>query len=282
MKPAERIMAMTVGGEELRADLARPSDLSIALEFDGNQPSFFGAPAATAKPVHVDGFIGDTRERGSCNCNEYRVIAHCNGTHTECVGHVTDDRVSVRDALRPGLHLALLVSVKPERAEATGEHSVPAPKPGDLLVTKKILEAALGRWPERAAEVWVIRTQPNYSDKPRRRYRADNPPPYFSRDAVELAVTRSIENLVVDLPSIDRSSAEGRLPGHRVFWGLPAGSRDVSEAQRPQATITELAFAPTQVRDGWYFIDLQIAPFASDAAPSRPVLYPIITQARAP
>ena len=198
------------------------------------------------------------------------------GTHTECVGHVTDDRVSLRDTLRPGLHLALLMSVKPERAEATGERTEPTPKPGDSLVTRRVMEAALARWPERAAEVWVIRTQPNYSDKPRRRYRADNPPPYFTRDAIELAVARNVEHLVVDLPSLDRSADEGKLTGHRVFWGLPADSRDVSEARRPRSTITELAFVPTPVRDGWYFIDLQIAPFASDAAPSRPVLYPII------
>jgi len=275
-----RTVTLTVGGEELKADLARPSDLSIALEFGGAQPSYFGAPAARAAALQVEGFVGDTREGGSCNCSEYHLIPHCNGTHTECVGHVTDDRVSVRDALRPGLHIALLMSVKPESVELSAERSAPEPKPGDLLVTARSLEAALARWPERKAEVWVVRTQPNYSDKARRRYRADNPPPYFSREAVELAVARGIEHLVTDLPSLDRSYDEGRLTGHRIFWGLTAGSREAKAAKRPHATITELAFVPTAVKDGWYLIDLQIAPFASDAAPSRPVLYPIVGGAR--
>jgi arylformamidase len=274
-----RIVALTVGGEEIKADLNRPSDLSIPLEFDGPQPSYFGAPAATSTPVRVDGFVGDTRAAGSCNCNEYRLIPHCNGTHTECVGHVTDDRVSVRDALRPGLHLALVMSVKPAPISDDVEGTVPSPKHGDLLITAKVLEAALGKWPERPAEVWVIRSQPNYADKTRRRYRADNPPPYFTREAVQLAVTRGIEHLVVDLPSLDRSYDEGKLTGHRTFWGLPAGSRDAKAAKRPNATITELAFIPTTVRDGWYLIDLQIAPFASDAAPSRPILYPLLSGA---
>ncbi|MGH8265634.1 MAG: cyclase family protein [Steroidobacterales bacterium] len=276
-----RAITLTLGAEEFKADLARPADISVALEFGGAQPSYFDAPAARAAALHVEGFVGDTREGGSCNCSEYTLIAHCNGTHTECVGHVTDDRVSVRDALRPGLHLALLMSVKPESADVTTERTLPQPKPRDLMVTAKSIEAALARFPERAAEVWVIRTQPNYSDKARRRYRADNPPPYYSREAVELAVARNIEHLVTDLPSLDRSYDEGRLTGHRIFWGLPPGSRDAKAAQRPHATITELAFVPTAVRDGWYLVDLQIAPFASDAAPSRPILYPLIPGARA-
>ena len=30
-----------------------------------------------------------------------------------------------------------------------------------------------------------------------------------------------------------------------------------------------------QVADGYYLLDLQIPPFLSDAAPSRPLLYPV-------
>ena len=273
-----RLVALTVGSEELRADLDRASDVSIALDFDGPQPNYIGAAAASAAPAHAEGFVGDTRAGGSCNVYEYRLVTHCNGTHTECVGHVTDERVSVRDAHRPGLVVALLMSIKPAAANDSGESTVPAPKSGDLLITAKLLQTALGRWPERAAAAWVIRTAPNRVDKPERRYRADNPPPYFTRDAAELAVSRGIEHLVVDLPSLDRSHDEGRLTAHRTFWGLPPGSRSAREAHRPHATITELAFVPSSVRDGWYLLDLQIAPFASDAAPSRPVLYPLLEQ----
>ncbi len=271
-----RPIVLTVAGEELKADLNRAHDISIALDFDGLQPNYFGVPPASSAPVHVDGFVGDTRERGSCNVEEYRLVAHCNGTHTECVGHVTDDRVSVRDALKPGLAVALLMSIKALGANDTSENTVPASKPNDLLITAKALEAALKQWPERAAEAWIIRTVPNRIDKPQRRYRLDNPPPYFTRAAVEFAVAHGVEHLVLDLPSLDRSHDEGLLTGHRIFWGLPTDSREAKTAQRPNATITELAFIPTAVRDGWYLLDLQIAPFASDAAPSRPILYPVL------
>lgn len=271
-----RPIVLTVAGEELRADLDRSHDISIALDFDGLQPNYFGVPPASSVPVRADGFIGDTREHGSCNVEEYRFVAHCNGTHTECVGHVTDDRVSVRDALRPGLVVALLMSIKAAGANESGESTSPAPKPNDLLISAKALEAALKQWPERAAEAWIIRTAPNRIDKPQRKYRLDNPPAYFTQAAVELAVARGVEHLVLDLPSLDRSHDEGRLTGHRIFWGLPAGSQEAKGAIRPNATVTELAFIPTAVRDGWYLLDLQIAPFASDAAPSRPILYPLL------
>jgi len=266
-----RLAILSLGGEELRADLGKPSDLSIPLEFDGPQPSHFGAAAASATPLDGQGFVGDTRKGGSCNCSEYRLVAHCNGTHTECVGHVTDERVSVRDALRPGLWVALLMSVRP----------VKAPDSSDLVITRRMLEEARARGPARDAEAWVIRTEPNSPEKLRRRYETANPPPYFTTDAVELAVACGIEHLVLDLPSLDRSHDEGRLAGHRIFWGLPPGSRSLASARRPQATITELAFIPASVADGRYFLDLQIAPFASDAAPSRPVLFPVVTRRRA-
>jgi arylformamidase len=80
---------------------------------------------------------------------------------------------------------------------------------------------------------------------------------------------------VVDLPSIDRANDEGRLTGHRIFWGLPAGGRLASAATRSDATITELAYIANEIPDGPYLLNLQVAPFVADAAPSRPILLPL-------
>jgi hypothetical protein len=77
------------------------------------------------------------------------------------------------------------------------------------------------------------------------------------------------------VPSADRASDDGRLTAHRTFFGLPAGSRRASEAKRPRASITELAYVAPTIRDGWYLLDLQVPPFLTDAAPSRPILFPV-------
>lgn len=100
-------------------------------------------------------------------------------------------------------------------------------------------------------------------------------PAYFTTAAVSALVDVGIEHLLVDLPSVDRYHDEGRLAAHRMFWGLPAGSRRASEAARANATITEMIFVPDSVADGDYLLNLQVPPFAADAAPSRPLLFPL-------
>jgi hypothetical protein len=40
-------------------------------------------------------------------------------------------------------------------------------------------------------------------------------------------------------------------------------------------TVTELIYAPDPIPDGHYLLNLQVAPLLADAAPSRPVLYPV-------
>jgi hypothetical protein len=69
----------------------------------------------------------------------------------------------------------------------------------------------------------------------------------------------------------------GHLLAHRAFWKLPAGDTQSIHAQRPHATITELIFVPNQIIDGAYLLNLQLAPFVSDATPSRPLLFPLLT-----
>jgi hypothetical protein len=53
---------------------------------------------------------------------------------------------------------------------------------------------------------------------------------------------------------------------------LPAGGRRAAEASRANALVTELAYVPDRLLDGLYLLELQVAPFVSDAAPSRPVI----------
>src|SRR5260221_10710090 len=75
------------------------SDISIPLRFDGPQPNAYGVEAATAKACEYGKLVGDTRRGGNCNFEQVALIPHCNGTHTECVGHITKERISVRECL---------------------------------------------------------------------------------------------------------------------------------------------------------------------------------------
>jgi kynurenine formamidase len=271
-------VALHLGGVAIRADLERGFDLSIPLRFSGAQPSAFGAPPASAAPLRVGDFVGDVAQGGSCNCAEVRFVPHCNGTHTECVGHVSREAVHIHEIRPRGLEPALLLSVATLPAAGCGESSDPPPQPGDRLITARALAAAWQRcaWPQVPVRALVLRTLPNAADKPTHRYEMDSPPPYVTREAAQWLVEHEIEHLLLDVPSMDRLDDGGRLTAHRIFWGLPPGSTDAAAAARAHATITELVFAADAVPDGRYLLDLHIPAFAADAAPSRPILFPLI------
>lgn len=262
-----------VGTQPWRVHLEPAHDLSIPLTFDAAQPRFFGAPPATSTPLVAGTFVGDVRRGGTCNCESYELTPHCGGTHTECVGHITLERVSVRDAAKALLYPAVLASVTPVAASDTDERSDPMPQSGDRLVTRSELVRATRGMHLDGSSAIVIRTLPNTAGKQSRNYDAGHAPPYFTIAAIEWMLGLGVEHLVVDLPSIDRASDQGRLTAHRLFWGMPPGEQSVAAAKRAHATITELAYIDDSVPDGHYMLSLQIAPFAADAAPSRPLLY---------
>lgn len=271
---------MTIGrfeaaGTRLIVDFSAPLSIAIPLDFGGPQPSCFDAPAAAAEPYRTGGFVGDTRSGGSCNCEILQVAPHCNGTHTECVGHVTEERIAVTDCVPGGILRALLVSLNPVAADSTAEDSDPAPEDGDRLLTAGALAAGVARFTGPPPQAIVIRTLLTAAGPPNRTYSGPAPAPYLSRQAASWLVDRGIDHLVLDLPSADRARDGGRLTAHRIFFGLPAGSRSASAAGRPHASITELAWIPPAIPDGWYLLDLQIPAFLADAAPSRPLLYAV-------
>ena len=80
-----------------------------------------------------------------------------------------------------------------------------------------------------------------------------------------------IEHLLVDLPSVDREEDQGRLSAHKAFWGMETGPLRIN------STITELIYVPDEIPDGLYLLNLQVMNLANDAAPSRPVLYALIS-----
>jgi hypothetical protein len=82
-----------------------------------------------------------------------------------------------------------------------------------------------------------------------------------------------VKHLLVDLPSLDPLSDEGRLLAHRIFWDVPPGSRDLPAPEACRRTVTELIFVPDDVPDESYFLSIQVPHIVSDAVPSRPILF---------
>jgi len=262
-----------IGPRVFRIDSAKWFDLSIPVDFGAEGLSAFGLPPAGVRTVENAWFVGDTRRGGSCNVREYRFIPHCHGTHTECVGHVVDQDLSVNEVLKVAWIPATLISVEAEKGADCPESYLSGKAEHDRLITRRALVERLKMLDdEDFHQALVIRTLPNSPSKRTRRYVAA---PYFSNDAMAEIVRRGIRHLLVDMPSVDRMEDEGRLSNHRLFWELPPDTRDSNRCKAPFRTITELVFAADDIRDGYYLLDLQIAPFRGDASPSRPLLFPM-------
>ncbi len=268
------IFFVEINNQVYKIDLENPLDVSIPLDFNGAQPNAYGAERATATACEAGNLIGDTRRGGSCNFEQIKFIPHCNGTHTECVGHITDQRISVYQSLRDSFIPAALVSISPENAFQTEETYPVKLNAEDRLITKKNLRNRLEGTGTNWLDALIVRTLPNDDSKKTRAY-MEQPPPFFSTEAMRYVAEKGVKHLLVDMPSIDRAFDAGKLSNHRVFWNIAPESRAINEASLIHNTITEMIYVPDEIEDGAYLLNLQIASFAADAAPSRPLLFKI-------
>jgi hypothetical protein len=109
-------IAISVDGRCWRG-AAAAVDLAIPLDFQGAQPRFFAGVPASSVPLEAGSFNGEVRRGASCNCVIHTFAPHCHGTHTECVGHLTDDGHSLADHAPEPVRLALLVTMPPDTRE---------------------------------------------------------------------------------------------------------------------------------------------------------------------
>lgn len=241
---------ITYNQKTYNIDLSKPLDISLSLRGDDKNPVawYLGSPRIT--PVKTEDFIGKVSEGASTNFNNIQFNPHAHGTHTECVGHITREFHSINDALKKFFFTAKLISIEPVK---TGE---------DTVITEEEIRQKLGK---DEVEALIIRTLPNYIDKRSRKYSHTNWP-YLEESAAKYIKGSGIKHLLIDLPSVDKEKDEGKLLAHKAFWDFPKNTRYDS-------TITEMIYVPNKIEDGDFILNLQVASFENDAAPSKPVLY---------
>jgi arylformamidase len=269
------IIKFDINNKEYCINTHEGIDISIPLVFNGEQPNIYDVEKASAKAFESKEFTGDTRQGGGCNFDEYKLIAHCNGTHTECVGHISDERISIHETLKDSFIPSTLISVTPVNAFNTTDNYSPHKGKEDRMITIKLLQDSLGDFNVDFTEGLIIRTLPNDESKKSRIY-SRNLTPYISIEAMEFISKLGVKHLLVDIPSVDRAFDKGRLTNHHIFWNVKQGSHEADKKNHSLNTITEMIYVPENADDGIYSLNLQIAPFVSDASPSRPVIFKII------
>lgn len=258
------IAEITYQGRSFRVDLSKPIDISQALQDPSTLPP--DAPCTRAwwvepvrmTPVSMKGTTYLVKEGAPVNFRNITFNPHGHATHTECVGHITSQLHPVGQVFKRHFHTAQLVSILPEQRRAPDGRT-------DLVITFEQLRNTLN---ERPPEALVVRTLPHEPGKVGRDWSGTGPP-YLQSTACSWLRSIGVKHLLLDLPSVDREEDGGVLAAHHAFWDYPA-SLDL------ERTITELIVVPQDVRDGEYLLELQLANFMNDAAPSRPVLYAIL------
>lgn len=246
-------------------DCVRWSDaahLALPTPRAGDVTDAYGLSPLELTPSRVGDWVGARSKGSSVNAYDAQLSIHGAGTHTECAAHISDLALSIADVAPLGLLVARLLDVPPTRI---GRDQVIASQHlQDAWSMDDATRADIGR-PTAA----IIRSRPADA-VPHRRWSGTHPP-YFEPDALRFLVSQGIEHLVTDLPSVDPEQDGGKLLAHREFFAFEGGDRQ--RAQR--ATITELAWIPASLPAGLGILRLDVLAWPTDAAPSRPVFYPL-------
>ena len=241
-------LQITLGETEYQADLAHPIDCSVAISASG--ATAWGLWPARIEPHREGGFTGSVALGSTVNFNNVHFNPHAHGTHTECLGHITEAVVSLNKTPPPPLMPARLVTLEP--MEVDGGHAIRA---------RQLREALQGE----VCEAVILRTQASQPGLYSRCWTGSTPP-YLEGEAAAWLAGQGVRHLLLDLPSVDPEHDGGALAAHKAFWGLP-------DHPRHGATITELIAVPDTAKDGLYLLNLQTAALENDASPSRPLLF---------
>ncbi len=239
---------MQRNGITYQADLSARADLSIPVSAQGI--TAWGLPRARLEPHRTPDFTGSVASGASVNFRDISFNPHAHGTHTECLGHITEALHSVNETPPFPWLFARLLTVTPELLKPVQR------------ITREQLQQGLGT---PGCDAVILRTLPNAPGKRDRSWSGSNPP-CLSPEAAGWLAGEGVEHLLIDLPSVDPEEDGGALAAHRAFWGL-------SHTPRTGATITELIYVPDHVADGVYLLNLQMGPFDNDACPSRPLVF---------
>lgn len=254
--------------EKIAINFKHPISIAMPYSNQQAQASAWYVDDIKIEAVKNGDWEGLVAKGASVNFRNITFNPHGNGTHTECLGHISPEIYSVYEHLKSYHAFSYLISVESTVLEN-----------GDNIISLDNLKASLQSCqtnneiykflPE--IKALILRTLPNNEEKLAKNYSNTNPT-YMSDEAM-LFLTREfgIEHFLIDLPSVDKEKDGGKLSTHHIFWQYP-------EQPRFNATITELVYIENTIIDGIYFLNLQIAPFENDASPSNPCIYKLLLE----
>lgn len=239
---------LKIGEKRHSVDLSKGIDLSTTFGLGSEEPKAFYSDSVKIEPVKIGDWVGAVQQGGSVNFNTVFLNPHGNGTHTECVGHISPKKYIINQNL-PDFHcLAQYVKLELENIK------------GDNIITLNTLKKKNLNFD---FEAILIEAPISFPQD----FSGSNPP-YFQPELMAFLRENGVKHFLTNLPSVDREEDGGELAAHKAFWNYPK-TIDLNR------TITEMVYFKQELKEGRYLLNLQVAPLHNDAAPSRPVLFPL-------
>lgn len=226
-------------------DFSLGIDCSSTYGLTTAEPRAWHAQPVKIEAVRQGDWVGEVKQGAPVNFCNVHLNPHGNGTHTECVGHITPQKQSINEVLPGYQGIANFCRLTPDAHNGK-------------MVSLKAVQALNLSFDFEVLMVEVPATFPQD-------FSGTNPA-YFEPALLSFLRQQGIKHFITNLPSVDPEEDAGALAAHKAFWNYPA-QIDL------ECTITELAYFPSDLKPGAYFLNLQVAPLHNDASPSRPVLY---------
>jgi len=163
------ITTIQYNSRKLQIDLLKPLDISMPIRASKKNVNAWYIDEPKIEPVRDGEWIAAVSEGADVNFNTISFNPHAHGTHTECVGHITERVHSINQNLKTFFFLAEVITVAPENDNE------------DKVISKKQIQFALGN---KKRDAVILRTIPNTRDKLSRQYSHTNWP-YLKEDAVK-------------------------------------------------------------------------------------------------
>ena len=142
-------------------DLSRPLDISIVMSDSPQNPLAWYLEKPEISAVQLGDWVGKVSKGAAVNFNNISFNPHAHGTHTECLGHITDSFYSINDALKSFFFTAEVITISPVLIQE------------DYVLT---LDAVKEKIKNKTPKAVVIRTMPNTISKTSRKYSNTNWP----------------------------------------------------------------------------------------------------------
>src|SRR5688572_11890491 len=104
-------------GREFKLDFFKPIDISIPLHHGKDCVKAWYVDPMKLEPVMMGDWVGDVNQGGSVNFRTITFNPHGNGTHTECVGHISKEFITINKNLNRFMFIAEVITILPTQAD---------------------------------------------------------------------------------------------------------------------------------------------------------------------